>query len=723
MRSRPPSAFTVLSFLVLAAPSAWAQSTAGPEFRVNAYTTGAQSHASATPRSDGSWMVAWETVGEDGSSSAVWGKHYDRFGAVHGPDFQCNTYTTGFQGGPSITTGTHSGAVAWHSLTQDGSGAGIYAQRLTATHGMQGAEFRVNTYTLNYQYDPSVSMSPAGHFVVAWSSYSQDGSNDAVIVRRYDNLGQPITAEIRANTFTTGFQTNPSVAQDAAGNFVVVWQGGANQDGGRDGIFGQRFGPTGVRLGAEFRVNTYTLNYQQYPGVAMADNGRFVVVWQSLEQEGAGWGIYAQRYATDGTALGPEMHINGFTTNDQTVPVVGIDAEANFVIAWESFTQDGDQGGIFARRFDSLGNPRGAFRVNTTTLNDQFEPTIGIDRVGNFMVVWTGTGQDGSDRGVFAQRFGGLLPAPPNLAAPTVIVDPQGNGVFEPGETVAVQPAWENVSGAQVAFTGLMTEFTGPPPSQYIIVDDTASYGIAVPNAVQRCTFSNNCYVLTVTAPPVRPLTHWDASGLETLSPQDQGQVKRWKLHMGDSFADVPRTNGFYRFVETLLHTGVTGGCGGANYCPDNSVTRDTMAVFVLVAKEGTDFSPPACTVATQVFADVPPSSPFCKWIEELFRRGVVSGCNTNPLRYCPTLVTTRDQMAVFLLRTLDPSLNPPPCTTKPFEDVPIESPFCRWITELVARGITGGCGGGNYCPASTVTRGQMAVFLTTTFSLLLYGS
>ena len=145
------------------------------------------------------------------------------------------------------------------------------------------------------------------------------------------------------------------------------------------------------------------------------------------------------------------------------------------------------------------------------------------------------------------------------------------------------------------------------------------------------------------------------------------------------------------------------------------------MAVFLLVAKESTDYSPPAC--ATPIFADVPASSPFCKWIEELFRRGIAGGCALNPLRYCPTNVVTREQMAVFLLRTLDPAINPPVCTTKPFDDVEIDNPFCRWITELVARGITGGCGGGNYCPTATVTRDQMAVFLTVTFDLLLYGA
>jgi len=75
--------------------------------------------------------------------------------------------------------------------------------------------------------------------------------------------------------------------------------------------------------------------------------------------------------------------------------------------------------------------------------------------------------------------------------------------------------------------------------------------------------------------------------------------------------------------------------------------------------------------------------------------------------------------MAVFLLRTREgPSYFPPACVTPAFEDVPCASGLAIWIDELAARGITAGCGGGNYCPGTPVTRGQMAVFLVTTFSL-----
>jgi hypothetical protein len=143
------------------------------------------------------------------------------------------------------------------------------------------------------------------------------------------------------------------------------------------------------------------------------------------------------------------------------------------------------------------------------------------------------------------------------------------------------------------------------------------------------------------------------------------------------------------------------------------------MAVFVLTALDPT-INPTPCA-APNLFTDVPETSPFCRWIEELVNRGVVTGCGPN--LYCPTGPATREQMAVFVLRTLDPSLNPPACVPpNMFADVPETSPFCRWIEELANRGVVTGCGGGNYCPTAVVTREQMSVFLAVTFGLVLYG-
>jgi hypothetical protein len=181
------------------------------------------------------------------------------------------------------------------------------------------------------------------------------------------------------------------------------------------------------------------------------------------------------------------------------------------------------------------------------------------------------------------------------------------------------------------------------------------------------------------------------------------------------SFIDVPYNYFAWKFIEAVKNAGVTSGCGSGSYCPDNVVTRNQMAVFLLVAKEGASYVPPPCTTPT--FSDVPCSNPFAPWIEELVQRGVTAGCGGSS--YCPGNEVTRNQMAVFLIKTLEGNAyTPPPCTVQNFDDVPCSSPFAPWVQEMVDRGLTAGCGGGNFCPNTPVTRAQMAVFLTTNFSL-----
>jgi len=296
------------------------------------------------------------------------------------------------------------------------------------------------------------------------------------------------------------------------------------------------------------------------------------------------------------------------------------------------------------------------------------------------------------------------------LFATALVLDSDASGVWEPSETVTIAPSWRNGS------TIVLSNVTGTLSSTdatITLTDTAAAYGTIAAGATGSCVDSADCYGATSVGP--RPGLHWDASTNELLSTANS---HNWRLHVGASFADVPPTNPFYRFIETLVHRGVTGGCDATNYCPVSSTTRAQMAVFALVAKEGTGYAPPACT--TPLFNDVPASSPFCRWIEELARRGVVSGCGGG--NYCPADAVTREQMSVFVLRTLDPTLNPPACTTPMFLDVPPSSPFCKWIEELARRGVVTGCGGGNYCPTSPVTRQQMGVFISVTFGLKLYG-
>jgi hypothetical protein len=182
-------------------------------------------------------------------------------------------------------------------------------------------------------------------------------------------------------------------------------------------------------------------------------------------------------------------------------------------------------------------------------------------------------------------------------------------------------------------------------------------------------------------------------------------------------FLDVPQGDIFHDYVEALIRSGVTVGVGGGNYGRDLSVTRRQMAVLLLRSSQGIGYVPPPCTGT--VFTDVQClGDAFDPWIEDLAGREITGGCGGG--NYCPLDSVTRAQMAPFLLKTKQgSSYTPPACTGAVFADVPCQGGiFDPWIEDLAGRGITGGCGGGNYCPANPNTRGQMAVFLVKTFNL-----
>jgi hypothetical protein len=701
---RMAAGFSLAVGLFAAGPAA-AQVPAGGELVVNTYTPGYQVYASVARGADGSFVVVWD----DRSDYVVKGQRFDRAGLRVGAEFAVSG--PGQNYAPAVALTPDSGfVVAWASYP-DGSVVGVRARRFDAQAAPVGAEFQVNTYTFSRQTLPNVAVDGGGAFVVAWRSEEQDGFSVGMAARRFSAQGLPLGADFVVNQYTFGNQFLSDISADAAGNFVIGWTSQPGTEGTAFSVDAQRFDAAGARLGANFRLNSYTTGNQLSVGLAHAPDGSFVAAFLST-QNGDGGDVMAKRYAAAGTPIGAEFVVNSTSFGTQGYPDIAMDAQGNFVVAWWNFAGDGSDRAVNGRRFRADGTPRGGdFLVNTYTTGRQAPDiaasTIASDAAGNFVVVWRGP-QPTNPLDVFLQRFGGLHPD-------GLQVDTAGNLVWEPGETVDVRPRWLNVSGAARAFAGTLSGLGGPAGATYTITDGNGSYGTVADGAAAPCA---DCYAVGVDDPSPRPVQHWDAGVLESLTPDIQGQQKRWALHIGRSFGDVSAASPFYRFVETLLHFSITGGCGGTDYCPGSSTTREQMAVFVLIAKEGAGYAPPPC--GTPVFDDVPASSPFCRFIEELARRGVAGGCA--PDLYCPADPVTREQMAVFVLRTLDPALTPPACTTPVFADVPAASPFCRWIEELARRNVVTGCAPGLYCPQQPVTREQMGVFISATFGLALYG-
>jgi hypothetical protein len=322
----------------------------GPEFQVNTFASNTQDGPAVAMDSAGNFVVVWASDGQDGNENGVYAQRYNSAGVAQGSEFQVNTYTTDEQDTPAVAMDSAGNfVVVWESWDQDGDENGIYGQRYNSAGVPQGSEFQVSTYTTNGQDDPKVAMDSAGNFVVVWETDDlDDGSSDAIYGQRYNSAGVAQGSEFQVNTYTTSDQDDVSVAMDSAGNFVVVWES-SGQDVSSTGVYAQRYNSAGAPQGSEFQVNTYTTSGQGDPSVAIDAAGNFVIGWESSNQDGGNTQVYAQRYDSAGVAQGAEFRINSSLLGSRGDLELSMDPAGNLVIVFDH------SGEIFGRRFDVNG--------------------------------------------------------------------------------------------------------------------------------------------------------------------------------------------------------------------------------------------------------------------------------------------------------------------------------------------------------------------------------
>jgi hypothetical protein len=442
------------------------------ELQVNLYTDGSQSRPSIATFEDGRFIVVWHSfAGQDGSHFGVFGRRFDASGAPVGAEFQVNAVTENAQRYPSIGANADGFVVAWTDNGRDGSNYGVFARRFDADGVGQAVEFQVSSFTLGSQGFPGidVAVDADGDFVIVWDSeVGQDGDSSGVFARRFDRAGTPQAVEFQVNTRTSSYQWRPTVDVAGNGDFVVAWNG--DQDGDSGGIFAQRFavfpkifdidgngvvqsltdgllflryffGFRGATLvtgavalncsrctavpiesylaglaavssakksGPELQVNSYTPGDQSLAAASADADGTFVVAWHSAH-DGSNLGIFARRFDQNGAPLTAELQVNEYVTGPQAYPEVAMDADGDFVVVWQSDAQDGNGENIFARGFNSAGNPRAAqFQVNVSTVLTQYAPAIAMNAAGDFVVAWENI-PDYFDYRVSARRFNAAL--------------------------------------------------------------------------------------------------------------------------------------------------------------------------------------------------------------------------------------------------------------------------------------------------------------------------
>lgn len=208
-----------------------------------------------------------------------------------GPQFRVNSYTTGVQRGSSAALGGAGFVVTWQSLDQDGSGYGVFARNF-GNGGSGGSEFRVNSYTSSDQSSARVAENQYGNFVVVGQSLSQDGDGSGIFAQRFEN-GTPSGDKFRVSTYATNDQSSPAVWSGGGSAFVVTWQ--SDHAGPGPDVFFEHF-PGGTPIDGERRANTYTTGSQTEPSVAYWWGWTGIVTWTSNEDPDGSPGVYAQTY-------------------------------------------------------------------------------------------------------------------------------------------------------------------------------------------------------------------------------------------------------------------------------------------------------------------------------------------------------------------------------------------------------------------------------------------
>jgi len=382
--------------------------SAGSETLVNSYTSGNQQSPQVASDSRGDYVVTWVSVGtqynrsEDGSGYGVYAQRYNAAGVAQGGEFRVNSTTANAQTSPSVAMdATGDFVIVWESYDQATAHShyDIYGQRFNASGAREGGEFQINTYTSGDQTSPAVAMDATGDFVVTWTSQGQNGDDysTGAYAQRYNSSGTREGSAFLVSTSTMESSAEAVVAMDAAGGFVIAWTQSFS------GLLAQRFSKTGVAQGSEIVVGGNVGAHS----VAMDSTGDFVVAFHAYtDGPGTFDSIFAERYNASGIEQGTFFQVNTFGASDQQDPSVSMDSAGDFAIAWQSNNQDGDSWGIYARGYSAAGAAQGAeLKINSYTTGSQTSPSVAMDSTGDFVVAWTSNGQDRSYNGAYAHRF------------------------------------------------------------------------------------------------------------------------------------------------------------------------------------------------------------------------------------------------------------------------------------------------------------------------------
>jgi hypothetical protein len=414
MRKRTKSLLSILllmtAMLLIAMPGhADSYRQEGAQFRVNTYTTDVQGSPSAAMDGSGNFMIAWESNGQDGDWWGIYSQRYSSSGvAEYAQDQLVNTNIVGQERYPVVAMNDAGNAVVTWQNPQ--THWGVAYQRYNAD-GSKNAEGELRPYTgaPYWASQPSSAIDTAGNFAVSWYSVNGDGTYQYIFTQRLNSDGTKNGAAIPSQLIQNhANMSSPSVAMVQNGDpgvdlkYVVAWTAGPQTN--ECEIWKATYNADGTPIVGTVKASPNDASVDALPAVAVADNGNYVIVWQTNESQ-VSYDIYGKIYDKDGNVIKSKFLITSSTLYDQQSPSVAMDSSGNFIVVWSDSHIDGSGYGIAARKFDANGNAlTAATRVNSDTTGSQWAPSVALSSNGDFVISWYGVGTSDAD-GVYATRY------------------------------------------------------------------------------------------------------------------------------------------------------------------------------------------------------------------------------------------------------------------------------------------------------------------------------
>ena len=373
-----------------------------PEFQANTESFANQHAPVVTTFADGEMLVAWQAgPGQDGDGDGIFAQRFDALGNRIGAEFQLNQGGGGDQTNPVIASVGDEVVAAWESLAGGATEQAIIARRFDRFSATGASEVRIDGPG-GIASQPAIGLGADGTASVVW--LDGPAGAESLHLRRVLPGDAELGAIVTVDPGDTVDPTLPSVAVGATGDRMVVWSGEREE---RPGVFARLYDSGDQSAGNVIAVWHPEEDVPDLPTASVASDaaGRFVVVWQmpGEDLDGERDVIAAQRFTADGVRLGGLTTVSRVALGYRARPRVAASPGGHFLVVWESETDDDLSGAsVVARRFDDAGKALGdEFRVSTRTTVFQMEPSVGAHANGAFQVVWASDAQDGDGYGVF----------------------------------------------------------------------------------------------------------------------------------------------------------------------------------------------------------------------------------------------------------------------------------------------------------------------------------